>query len=74
MAKGFVCRDPACSKLDNNKEAQNRGCNQGAGANIKYKSSKNSVISNEALYNEVAEKTGRPVNEVKTLIDGYNTK
>jgi hypothetical protein len=70
--KGAFVKMPACSKLDNNKEAQNGGCNQGADAGIGFETSKDSVISNEALYYEVAKKTGRSVNEVESIIKGYN--
>jgi hypothetical protein len=66
--KGEFVEMPACSKLDNNKEAQNGGCNQGAGAKIKYKGSSDSVVAKESIYEEVAKKTGRPVNEVFNLI------
>jgi len=72
--KGSFVEMPACTKFDNNKEAQNGGCNQGAPANVKYKGSKDSVISNETLYTEIAKKTGKTVNEVETIINGYNNK
>jgi hypothetical protein len=71
---GAFVEMPACSKLDNNKEAQNGGCNQGAGAKIKYKTSKNSIISDANLYKEVAEKTGRSISEVVDLINNYKNK
>lgn len=58
-----------CTKLNNNKVAQNGGCSTGAKDNVvKTKKTKNSVISSDALYSEVAKKTGRTIAEVKKII------
>lgn len=66
---GFVELDD-CTKLNNNKEAQNGGCSVGAVDNVvKTKKSKGSVVSDDALYYEVAQKTGRSIEEVKNLIE-----
>lgn len=65
---GFVELDD-CTKLNNNKEAQNGGCSVGAVDNVvKTKKTKDSVISDDAVYSEVAKKTGRTIAEVKKLI------
>lgn len=69
---GAFVEMPACSKLDNNKEAQNGGCNQGAG--VKFKTSKDSVISDAQMYKEVAEKTGRSISEVINIVNNYKNK
>lgn len=61
-----------CTKLNNNKEAQNGGCSTGAVDGVtKEKGSKNSVISKEALYYEIAKKTGKSEKEVESIIEGY---
>mgnify|MGYP003626688283 FL=1 len=61
-----------CTKLNNNKDAQNGGCSTGAVDGVaKEKGSKNSVISKEALYYEIAKKTGKSEKEVETIIEGY---
>lgn len=66
---GFVEFDD-CTKLNNNKVAQNGGCSTGAVDNVvKVKKTKESVISKEALYYEVAQKTGKTVEEVKNIIE-----
>jgi hypothetical protein len=65
---GFVKLDD-CTKLNNNKEAQKGGCSVGAVDNVvKTKKTKGSVVSDDALYYEVAKKTGRSIDEVKKLI------
>lgn len=61
-----------CTKLNNNKKAQEGGCSTGAVDGVaKEKSSKNSVISKEALYYEIAKKTGKTEKEVQSIIEGY---
>jgi Zn-finger nucleic acid-binding protein len=65
---GFVEFDD-CTKLNNNKEAINGGCSTGAIDNVvKVKKSKGSVISDDALYYEVAKRTGKTIDEVKNII------
>ena len=65
---GFVKLDD-CTKLNNNKEAQNGGCSVGAVDNVvKTKGSKESVVSDDALYYEVANRTGKTIAEVKSII------
>lgn len=65
---GFVEFDD-CTKLNNNKEAINGGCSTGAIDNVvKVKKGKGSVISDDALYYEVAKRTGRTIDEVKNII------
>jgi hypothetical protein len=59
-----------CVKYNNNTDAENGGCSQGAvDGVVKTKKSKESVISKDALYYEVSKKTGRPIEEVKRLIE-----
>lgn len=58
-----------CTKLNNNKEAQKGGCSVGAVDNVvKTKKTKGSVVSDDAVYYEIAKKTGRSIKEVKNLI------
>jgi hypothetical protein len=70
--KGEFVKLDDCTKLNNNKEAQNGGCSQGSVDNVvKMKSSKNSVISKEGIYNEIAKKTGKTIEEVTSIISNY---
>lgn len=55
-----------CTKLNNNKEAQNGGCSVGAVDGV--------VKVKEELYAEVAKKTGRTVSEIKTIIESNINK
>jgi len=58
-----------CVKYNNNDAAQKGGCSQGAvDGVVKTSKTKGSVISDEALYYEIAEQTGRSIDEVKTII------
>ena len=60
--------DP-CTKLNNNKSAQNGKCSQGAIDNVvKTHKTKDSVIS-ESIYETIAKKTGRDINEIKKIIE-----
>lgn len=64
-----------CTKYNNNKKAQNGGCSVGAVDNVvKTKSSKNSVISDASIYEEVAKATGKSIEEVKSIIDSKINK
>jgi len=68
--KGEFVKFDDCTKLNNNKVAQNGGCSTGAVDNVvKTKSSKNSVISDSNVYESVAKATGRTVEDVKTIVD-----
>ncbi len=60
-----------CVRIGNNdKTAINGGCSQGAvDGVVKTNKSKKSVISKEALYYEVAKKTGKKVEEVREIIE-----
>lgn len=65
----FVVFDD-CVKFNNNKEAQKGGCSTGAvDGVVKTSKTKNSIISKEALYYELAKKTGRTIEEVKNIIE-----
>jgi hypothetical protein len=55
-----------CTKLNNNKEAQEGKCSQGAVDNV--------VKLKENLYLEVANKTGKTIEEVKTIIERNSNK
>jgi hypothetical protein len=58
-----------CTKLNNNKAAQNGKCSTGAVDNVvKTKKTKGSVIS-KSMYEQIAEKTGRSVEDVKRIIE-----
>lgn len=74
---GQMVKQPACSKLNNNKSAQNGGCNQGASTQ-KYTKASGSVISPSLAENEIYEaivkKTGKTLEEVKRIINSKKIK
>lgn len=73
--KGDFVELDDCVKLNNNTKAQNGKCSQGAVDNVvKTKSTKNSIISKEALYYEVAKRTGKTIKEVKSIIASKSKK
>lgn len=55
-----------CTKFNNNTEAQDGGCSVGAVDNV--------VKVKESLYLEVAKKTGRPISEIKAIIEANFNK
>jgi hypothetical protein len=58
-----------CTKLNNNKATQNGKCSTGAADSVvKTKKTKGSVIS-KSMYEQIAEKTGRTVEDVKRIIE-----
>jgi hypothetical protein len=68
--KGEFVEFDDCVRYNNNKVAQNGGCSTGAIDNVvKTKTSKNSVISDNALYLEISKATGRTITEVKSIIE-----
>lgn len=74
--KGEMVSFDSCTKLNNNKSAENGKCSQGAIDNVvKTHKTKNSVISRN-IYTEIAKKTGRKVEDVQELIESKmgNTK
>lgn len=73
---GEMVKFDPCTKLNNNKKAQSGGCSQGAADKVvKTYKTKDSVISkNESIYEQVAAKTGRTVEEVKKLIENKLNK
>lgn len=65
--------DP-CTKLNNNKSAQNGKCSQGGiDKVVKTHTTPQSVIS-KTVYEEVAKKTGRTLDEVKRIIQTKKNK
>jgi hypothetical protein len=70
-AGGEFVEQPECSKLNNNKEAQNGGCNTGA-SSLKTKKAKGSVnapsLGEDKIYETIAKKTGKTIDEVKKII------
>ena len=60
-----------CTKLNNNKVAQNGGCNSGDINNLKLTKTKDAIISNDHIVQEVAKKTGRSIEEVKKIISNF---
>jgi len=72
----FVTFDD-CTKLNNNKVAQNGGCSTGAADGVvKYKKTKNSIISpslkESKIIEEIARKTGKTIEEVQLIIKKSN--
>lgn len=76
-AGGEFVVQPECSKLNNNKEAQNGGCNTGA-SSLKTKKPKGSVnapsLGENKIYETIAKKTGKTIDEVKRIIESKNNK
>lgn len=71
----FVTFDKCVNIGNNDKTAINGGCSQGAvDGVVKTKKSVKSVISKEALYYEVALKTGKKVEEVREIIEKNRIK
>lgn len=69
---GFV-ETSSCNKLNNNKEAQNGGCSQGAvDGVVSLKKSKGSIISpslgENTIIEMIAKKTGKTIEEVTEII------
>ena len=76
-AGGSFVKQPACSKLDNNKTAQNGGCNQGAGSvkTIKAKGSINAPsLGENEIFEAIAKKTGKTIEEVRQIINTKKSK
>jgi hypothetical protein len=58
----------SCAKLNNNKSVQNGKCGQGAiDSVVKTKKTSDSVIS-KSIYETIAKKTGRTIDEVRSII------
>jgi hypothetical protein len=76
-AGGAFVEQPECSKPNNNKEAQNGGCNSGA-SSLKVKYKKGSInapsLGEDKIYETIAKKTGKTVKEVITIIKSKNNK
>lgn len=70
-AGGAFVKQPDCSKLNNNKSAQSGGCNQGASSlkTVKASGSVNAPSLAEGIYETIAKKTGKTIEEVKKIID-----
>jgi hypothetical protein len=70
-AGGSVVDQPECSKLNNNKEAQNGGCNSGA-SSLKMKKPSGSInaptLGENQIFEEIARQTGKTIDEVKQII------
>ena len=70
-AGGSMVEQPECSKLNNNKEAQNGGCNSGA-SSLKMKKSSGSVnapsLAENQIFEEIAKQTGKSIEEIKQII------
>jgi hypothetical protein len=71
-AGGSFVEQPKCSKMDNNKEAQNGGCNSGA-SSLKTKKTGGSInapsLGENTIFEEIAKQTGRTIEEVKKIIE-----
>jgi len=76
-AGGSFVKQPNCSKMDNNKDAQNSGCNSGASSLsvVKAKGSINAPsIGEEKIYETISKKTGKSIEEIKRIIQSKNNK
>ena len=71
-AGGEFVEQPNCSKPNNNKEAQNGGCNSGA-SSLKTRKVKGSVnapsLGENKIYETIAKQTGKTIDEVKRIIE-----
>jgi hypothetical protein len=70
-AGGSFVKQPVCSKLDNNKSAENGGCNQGASSlrTVKAKGSINAPsLGENEIFEAIAKKTGKTIDEIKRII------
>lgn len=76
-AGGEFVEQPECSKPNNNKEAQNGGCNSGA-SSLRTKKAKGSInapsLGENTIYETIAKKTGKTVEEVKAIIESKRAK
>ena len=71
---GEMVKFDPCTRLNNNKKAQNGGCSQGAADSVvKTYKTKDSVISKN-IYETIAKKTGKTVAEVKKIIESRKGK
>ena len=78
-AGGSFVETSGCSKLNNNKEAKNGKCSQGAvDGVVTQKKSKSSVITpsldENVIYEMIAKKTGKSIEEIKKIIELNNNK
>lgn len=76
-AGGSFVKQPACSKMNNNKSAQNGGCNQGASSlkTVKAKGSINAPsLGENEIFEAIAKKTGKTIEEVKNIIKTKKSK
>jgi hypothetical protein len=76
-AGGSFVKQPDCSKPNNNKSAQNGGCNSGA-SSLKTKKTGGSInapsLGENAIYEAIATKTGKTIDEVKRIIESKKNK
>lgn len=76
-AGGSFVKQPDCSKSNNNKSAQKGGCNSGASSlkTVKTGGSINAPsLGENQIYEAIAKKTGKTLEEVKRIIESKNTK
>jgi hypothetical protein len=76
-AGGSFVKQPACSKMNNNKSAQNGGCNQGAGSlkTVKASGSINAPsLGENEIFEAIAKKTGKTIEEVRQIINTKKSK
>ena len=70
-AGGAIVTQPECSKPNNNKEAQNGGCNSGA-SSLKMEKPSGSInapsLGENKIFEEIAKRTGKTIEEVKQII------
>lgn len=76
-AGGSFVKQPDCSKPNNNKSAQNGGCNSGA-SSLKTKKTSGSInapsLGENDIYEAIATKTGKTIDEVKRIIESKKNK
>ncbi len=76
-AGGSFVEPPDCSKLNNNKSAEKGGCNSGA-SSLKIRKTGGSInapsLGENEIYEAIAKKTGKSLDEVKKIIDSKKNK
>lgn len=78
-ADGSFVEFDDCTKLNNNKKAQKGGCSTGAVDNVvKQRKTKSNVnapsLSENQIYETIAKKTGKTIEEVKRIIETKKNK
>jgi hypothetical protein len=64
----------SCTKLNNNKSAQNGKCSTGAADGVVKTHKTNQSVISKSVYEEVAKRTGKTIEEVEKIIKTKQVK